>query len=149
MAILVDSCILLRLFDRASPDHAHSRAAIRKLLARNESVVISAQNAAEFWNASTRPVQHNGYGLSPAKAHRRLTILERFCRVLPETERAYALWRQIVVGNSVVGVAVHEARLVAVMGTWDVSDLLTLNVRDFRRYAGIAVWTPQMVLAQA
>jgi hypothetical protein len=36
----------------------------------------------------------------------------------------------------------HDARLVSVMLAHGVQSMLTLNVRDFRRYEGISVYRP-------
>ena len=43
--------------------------------------------------------------------------------------------------RSVSGVQVHEARLVATMRVIGISNLLTLNVQDFRRYPDIEAVT--------
>jgi predicted nucleic acid-binding protein len=43
------------------------------------------------------------------------------------------------------GVAVHDARLVAVMLARGIGSIVTLNERDFRRYSGIAVLPPDKV----
>ncbi len=47
----------------------------------------------------------------------------------------------------VSGKNAHDARLVAAMMVHGISRILTFNVGDFMRYAGIAVLDPQQVLA--
>jgi hypothetical protein len=63
----------------------------------------------------TRPAERNGLGLSVAEAEREVLAIETGMSLLPENERAYREWRQIVVKHGVMGVQVHDARLAAAM----------------------------------
>ena len=135
MQVLVDTGILLRLLDRADPHHNDIREAFRRLRSRGDVPVTSAQNIAEFWNVSTRPVSaRGGYGLSVEEADRKVRVFERLFPVLSDTAGAYALWRRLVVTTAVQGVQVHDARLVALMATHGITHILTLNSSDFSRY---------------
>jgi hypothetical protein len=100
------------------------------------------QNLAEYWNVSTRPVDKNGYGLSPDRAAKRLNLIERFCEVLTEDGHSFRIWKGLLASYSLTGVSVHGARLASVMLSRGIASVLTLNEREFRRYAGIAVLTP-------
>ncbi len=60
MLILVDSGILLRLMERADPQHGVIRHAIRTHTARGDELVTAFQNVAEFWNVCTRPTTSRG-----------------------------------------------------------------------------------------
>ncbi len=51
-------------------------------------------------------------------------------------------WRQLVDRYDVRGRQVHDARLVAVMLTYDITHLLTLNAADFYRFEEITVVVP-------
>lgn len=44
------------------------------------------------------------------------------------------LWRRLLVMHEVKGVQIHDARLAASMYVHGVTQLLTINVRDFRRF---------------
>ncbi len=148
MLIHADTGILLRLLDRADPFHASIRQAIRRLHSRGDEPVTSPQNAAEFWNVCTRPVSaRGGFGLSVQETDRRLRILERIFRLVPDAPSAYAVWRQLVVRHGVQGVQVHDARLAAWMQVHGITHLLTLNPADFSRYPSITAWTPMDLLA--
>ena len=59
----------------------------------------------------------------------------------------YLEWRRLVVTFGVLGVQVHDARLVAVMKTNDVTHILTFNADDFTRFAseGIVAVNPATV----
>jgi predicted nucleic acid-binding protein len=145
---LVDTGSLLRLFDRADPRHPYVRAAIAALRSRDESLVTTSQNIAEFWNVSTRPTTaRGGYGKSVEATALRVRYIERAFPVLPDAPRAYYEWKSLAETHHVKGVAVHDARLVATMIVCGVQNLFTLNSSDFRRYPGIHVETPEGIIA--
>lgn len=149
MATLVDTCILLRAFDAHFLECRLIRQALRKALSEGDKLLVTVQNMAEFWNVMTRPLTNNGQGLSPGQAKRRLAIVERLCEVVSEDRTSYSHWKRLVDELTVTGVAVHDARLVAVMLSLGVTRVLTLNDRDFRRYEqeGIGATTPQFYVA--
>jgi predicted nucleic acid-binding protein len=135
MLVLADSGILLRLLQRTDPEHAVVRQALRILRGRGDTLVVSPQNIAEFWNVCTRPpAARGGLGLTVAETERRLRIIERAFDVLPDSPTAYATWRQLVTDHDVLGVQVHDSRLVAWMQAWGITHVLTLNAGDFARY---------------
>lgn len=72
---LVDSNILIRWVQPSDPDYSTVEAALGALARRNAVLCYTSQNLAEFWNACTRPLARNGYGLSPEEADRAGTIL--------------------------------------------------------------------------
>jgi predicted nucleic acid-binding protein len=76
------------------------------------------------------------------EADRRVRLIERLVRILPDTADAYRKWRGLVVTHAVRGVQVHDARLVAWMLAHGVTHILTLNGTDFVRYPGITVLAP-------
>ena len=151
MPTLVDTGILLRGFARNDSQYNEIRQALRKLRRQGEELLTSFQNIAEFINVSTRPsTARGGYGLSNDVAQRRVVFIERACRIVSESPSSYGLWRDLVLRYGINGVAVHDARLIAVMLDHGVRRILTLNERDFHRYApeGIAIATPQSILAE-
>lgn len=145
MACLLDTGVLLRVFDAAAPEYRPARQALGTLWTRQERLIVSVQNLAEFWNVSTRPVDKNGYGLSVERTTRRLALIERICDVVSEDDHSFEIWKGLLVSLPVTGVAVHDARLVSVMLARGIGAILTLNERDFRRYSGISVLTPDKV----
>jgi predicted nucleic acid-binding protein len=146
MTVLVDTGVLLRLLTPADPQHVVVRQAVRSIKGRGDRLVTSPQNAAEFWNVCTRPsTARGGLGLTIAEADRRLRIVERLFPVLPDSPAAYPLWRQLVVSLGVMGVQVHDARLVALMMAHGIAELLTLNAADFSRYLAVRPLTPASI----
>jgi predicted nucleic acid-binding protein len=148
MLVLLDTGVLLRLFERLDPNYANIQTGIKLLWTRGDEPVIAPQNAVEFWNVSTRPATaRGGYGQPVSKMRARLSAIERICRVIPETPATFVEWKRLVATHSVTGVSVHDARVVAQMLVWQVSTILTLNPADFLRYPGIVVQTPAELLA--
>src|ERR1051326_7913274 len=115
MAYLLDSNILLRWVQLTAVEHPITVSAIRILRLRGENLFITPQNIVEFWSVTTRPVNVNGLGLTPAQAELELRQLEALFPLLPYTGAIHAIWRQLVVAAKVSGRQVHDARLAAVM----------------------------------
>jgi predicted nucleic acid-binding protein len=144
MSVLVDTNVLLR---RTQPNHEHHMAAmdsVAEFLAAGETVCFTSQNIAEFWNVVTRPIANNGLGFPVAFALIELAKIERILSILPDSPAIYPEWKRLVVRHGVVGVKVHDARLVAAMRVHGVTRLLTFNTSDFGRY-GIDVLHPSSV----
>ena len=142
---LVDSNILLRW---VKPDHSDYPAivsAIEDILQRQGVLCYTSQNLAEFWNTSTRPVDRNGYGLSPGETDRRAKFFEDRLRLLPDSLAVHEEWRKLLVTHSVSGVQVHDARLVAAMRVHGLKRILTFNDRDFARYTDIQAIHPRAI----
>ena len=143
MQILVDTGILLRAFDRTS---SHQRPILRtfqKIWNRGDEMVATHQNIAEFWNVATRPTSaRGGFGLDAGIVEKQVATIEKLGQLLSFDDAAYVIWRQILVNHKIVGVAVHDARLVATMLRFGITNILTLNDADFQRYPNIVSWTP-------
>jgi predicted nucleic acid-binding protein len=142
---LVDSNILLRW---VKPDHSDYPAivsAIEDVLQRQGVLCYTSQNLAEFWNTSTRPVDRNGYGLSPGETDRRAKFFENRLRLLPDSLAVHEEWCKLMVTHSVSGVQVHDARLVAAMRVHGLKRILTFNDKDFARYTDIQAVHPRAI----
>ena len=148
MQYLVDTGVWLRLFDRTDPEQATIRNALRALRSSGHSLAVCPQNIAEFWNVSTRPASaRGGYGKSVATTERRVQFIERASTILAESPVSYRQWRQLLSAFNVQGVAVHDARLVALMLVAGITHILTLNTGDFTRYSAITAVMPRDVVA--
>lgn len=146
MAYLLDSGILLRLANVTDPLHSLVRKAVDDIIDRHEDRFITSQNTAEFWNVATRPAASNGLELSPATVVQLYEkSVEPVCEVLTERDSLHDTYKELLTKYHVVGKQVHDARLVAMMLTWQIENILTLNERNFRRFAaeGIAIVSPQ------
>ena len=139
---LVDSNVLLRWVKPDHNDYPAIVSAVDAILRQDGVLCYTSQNVAEFWNACTRPVDRNGYGLSPRDTDRRARFFEEKLRLLPDGLTVHLAWRRLLVSNAVSGVQVHDARLVAAMIVHRIAHILTFNTDDFSRYSGIQVFHP-------
>ena len=148
MKVLLDSNILIRWLEPHHPDRALVQSAIDALLRTSSELCFTLQNVSEFWNVLTRPLDRNGYGLSPEETDRRVRSFETRLSLLADTTDVYRAWRKLLVEHSVRGVQVHDARLVASMLTHGVTKILTFNTKDFARYPQIEALHPAEVPAK-
>jgi predicted nucleic acid-binding protein len=95
--------------------HEPAVRAIASVIKSGEAVVLTPQVVAEFRNVVTRPLDKNGLGLSPEEARDEIVRMEGFFSLLGETEEVYSEWKRLVMTYRVIGVQVHDARLVAAM----------------------------------
>lgn len=143
MRYLTDTNILLRLIQTQSPHHPEAKNAVDKLLKNGDTLFLTLQNISEFWNVCTRPLDKNGLGFSPAKTDSELSIIEQVFDLLPDTIEVYKNWRELVINHSVLGVQVHDAKIVAAMKAHNIQNLLTFNAKDFKRYTDIQAIEPK------
>jgi predicted nucleic acid-binding protein len=142
---LVDTNILLRSSRRLDPQNELIELALAKLASERTILCFTHQNIAELWNAMTRPVARNGFGLTVDEAGREVRTIESSMRLLADSEAVYREWRRVIEQYAVSGVRVHDARLVAAMRVHGVNHLITFNVEDFRRYREIVAVHPRDV----
>ncbi|SRR6266851_528793 len=145
---LVDSNVLLRWIKPDDRDYPLVVSAIEIALQNDAVLCYTSQNVGEFWNTCTRPLERNGYGLSPQEADRRAAIFERKLRLLPDSLAVHQEWRRLLVTHNVSGVQVHDARLAAAMRVHAVKRVLTFNEKDFARYPGIEAVHPRSLAAE-
>ncbi|MBD1824176.1 PIN domain-containing protein [Cyanobacteria bacterium FACHB-DQ100] len=143
---LLDTNILLRLSDPASPDQTRMFATIAQILTQGDQCCITAQVLIELWVVATRPTNVNGLGWTIEQTENAIVRLSAQFSFLRETEAIYPTWRNLVTAHRVKGKRTHDLRLIAVMQTHVVTHLLTLNPRDFPDVLGITIVHPQDLL---
>jgi predicted nucleic acid-binding protein len=147
MRVLVDTNILVRLFQPSNPSSPNAVSAIHELKNRNFELVMVPQNLYELWVISTRAVALNGFGMSVSDTK----LLQEKCiqqfRILRDERGIFDFWFQIVSSNQVIGKSAHDARLVAAMVKHSIQNILTFNVQDFKRYSQIKAFDPADILA--
>lgn len=144
---LLDTNILLRLSERASPMHTEAKNACRTLAVSGAIVFITAQNLIEFWSVATRPTANNGLGLTAAGAAEEIEKHKAAFRLLPDAPNILTFWETLALRYNVQGAQVHDARLAAVALAYRVPNFLTFNGKHFARFApeGLAVINPATV----
>src|SRR5258708_35262660 len=86
---LVDSNILLRWVKPDHNDYPVVVSVIDAILRRNDVLCYTSQNVGEFWNTCTRPLDRNGYALSPQETDRRQKNFQEKSRLVPPTLPAH------------------------------------------------------------
>ena len=141
-AWLLDTNIPLRMSKSDDAHHPAIRDALRILVAQGARLCFTSQILGEFWNASTRPRDQNGFGLSVTETDRIARAIERNFELLPDSPAVHDRRRQLLVTHEVKGVQVHDARLAATMYVHGVTQLPTVNVRDSQRFEGLRAIHP-------
>lgn len=142
---LVDSNVLLRWVKPNHSDYPAIVSATEAILRHDGVLCYTSQNVGEFWNTCTRPVDRNGYGLSPQGTDRLAKFFEEKLRLLPDSLAVHDEWRRLLVTHGVSGVQVHDARLVAAMHVHGVKRILTFNDKDFARYKEMEAVHPRNI----
>jgi predicted nucleic acid-binding protein len=140
--VLLDCNILIRWIEPEQPDQVLVAGALDRLKLADADLCYTSQNLGEFWNTLTRPIDRNGYGLTPAQADRRARAIESRITLLPDSLDVHQEWRKLLVSHRISGVQVHDARLVAAMHVHGVKRILTFNTRDFARFTDIEAIHP-------
>ena len=143
MKVLLDTNILLRLDTPQAPEHADVFRAVTSLMSRGDEPVLAAQVLVELWVVATRPTNVNGFGWTPAQAHRAVMDFQGHFALLEDTPAVFTHWLTLVTTHAVEGKRAHDARLAATMLAHRVDTLLTLNPRDFAAFPGITVLQPR------
>ena len=142
---LLDTNILLRAYDPASPSYALALEAVFRLLERGDECLLTPQVLIEFWVVATRPVEVNGLGWSVEQTREVVeTLLGQF-PLLEESAEIFPNWFNLVVTGNVTGKRTHDLRLVAVMLANQVTHILTFNSGDFKiaSAANLVIVRPQ------
>ncbi|MBE9040260.1 PIN domain-containing protein [Oscillatoriales cyanobacterium LEGE 11467] len=140
---LLDTNILLRAYDSASPNHNLAVEAVSKLLERGDECVLTAQVLIEFWVVATRPVEVNGLGWSVDRTRGIVeTLLGQF-PLLEESAQIFPNWLNLVATGKVMGKRTHDVRLIAVMLAHQITHLLTFNPKDFTIAPNLIIVRPQ------
>ena len=92
---LLDTNILLRLGKSDDRRHPMVSAAVRALVVEDARLCFTSQILGEFWNASTRPREQNGFGLSTAETDRIARVIERDFEFLPDSREVHDRWRRL------------------------------------------------------
>jgi predicted nucleic acid-binding protein len=147
MRILVDSNIIIRLFDQACVQHQVALEATEKLRLTKNQLCLVPQNIYEVWSVATRPANVNGLGLSFAQVQAEVAGLRGIYDRLDETPAVFVEWEKLIALHTVVGKNVHDTRLIASMVVHGLTHLLTFNQQDFQRFTNITILSPTDVVA--
>jgi predicted nucleic acid-binding protein len=146
MSWLIDTSVLIGTIHEGNPRQAIAISALESLV-NNKEVFIVPQNIFEFWAVATRPASANGLGLPIEKAAKESDRIVFQFILKQDNELVFDNWESLVRKFRVSGKETHDARLVAAMLAHDIRNILTFNVKDFKRYAGtVDAFDPQDVI---
>src|SRR4051812_45851513 len=110
---LADTNLLLRLADKASPQHPIATDALARLLGQGDEVYLTPQNFVQFWAVATRPVDANRFGWTTEQAAKEAADLQARFPLLADNPDIFTPWLGLVTRLHVHGKRVHDARLAA------------------------------------
>ncbi len=142
---LLDTNILLRSRDIASPDYNLVDRTIRYLISNNHQCFITSQVLIEFWVVATRPVAVNGLGWTPEETERAVQMLINQFSLLEETPDIFRIWLSLATTYKILGKRTHDLRIQAVALAYNISHILTLNPKDFVEVEGITIVHPNSI----
>lgn len=144
---LLDTNVLVRLSERASPMHGQAKDACRTLAASGAILFITAQNLIEFWCVATRPIENNGLELTAAQAAKEIEKHKAAFGLLPDAANVLTIWEMLSLNYNVQGLQAHDARLAAVALAYQVPNFLTFNAKHFTRFApeGLTIIEPATI----
>ncbi len=144
---LLDTNVVLRLFDRDAPEYADCRGAVERLQQNGHVLILAPQVIYEFWVVSTRPPdQRKGFGWTVDRAKEAIDHLLDAFEIYPDKPEVFDKWRELVERYEIKGKRAHDARLAAYQEAHEITNIVTLNDKDFR---GISenVFTPGEISA--
>ena len=134
MPYLLDTNVISRIANPGDAQHSAARDAVKTLLAQGESLYITPQNLIEFRVIATRPTNANGLGWSMSDAEAWTAKFEAMFGMLAENGLIFLHWKTLMNVTGTIGKPAHDGRLAAVAHVYGVPNILTFNVKDFRRY---------------
>lgn len=119
---------------------------IQKLLIDLETeghqLCIAAQTIYEFWSVATRPRESNGFDQDSSKAHREVLQLRAAYYLLSDPTDLLDRWLVLCHTHDVKGRSSHDARIAALMDSYGIVSVVSLDRRGFSRFPHLTVLTP-------
>lgn len=139
--VLLDTNILVYSRDEASPFYGQVCEAIKGLVNEGVALCLHRQILREYACVVTRPVPR-GLGASIERVLTEIEEFEASYWILPDPETVWADWKRLVKTGGFTGLRLHDAFIAAAMIGHGISDILTLNKKDFQGIQEIRPFTP-------
>jgi predicted nucleic acid-binding protein len=144
---IIDTSIITRTIHSGNEQQQVAIDSLSKLRSQNETLCVVPQNLVEFWAVATRPIVSNGLGLTIEEAEIEIVQIKLHFVLKTEDETLFENWENLVKNYRVIGKTTHDARIVAAMQAHKITNLLTFNVSDFKRYSDIIkVFDPKEIV---
>lgn len=131
---VLDTNILLAATDESREDHEDAIAAINVWPASGVVLYTSGQILREYLAVATRPVDHNGLGMTQPDAIANVRALRARLNLLSEDVKVSERLLELLDTIECRGKQVHDANVVATMLVHGIDTVVTLNVDDFARF---------------
>ncbi len=131
--VFVDTNILIYATFAHFTQHAAARAYVDTAFANAAPLWISRQVLREYAMVVTRPQTFLAPVTAAVAATQTRAWLQLF-QVADEDHRVTAQWLQLLDTIPLAGKQVHDANIVATMLTYQIDQLVTHNVDDFKRF---------------
>lgn len=142
----LDTNVLLAATDEDRADHRAATRVLNDSSALGVTLYLSGQILREYLVVASRPMDRNGLGLPMSSALANVDAFLGRTTVVEETLAVAARLRSLLAATACSGRQVHDANVVATMVVHGIGTLITENISDFRRFAGVVTIRP---LAQA
>ncbi len=133
--VFLDTNILIRYDVLETPEHQQVRQAVKTLLERDCTLWISRQVVREYCRVLTHP--SFDHPLDMKQAVQRARQLVPFFRIADETEQVMQNLFTLLESVPIGGKQVHDANIVATMQSVGITQLVTLNIADFKRFKSV------------
>ena len=139
--LFVDTNILVYAINTTSKWHKLARAALEDATNTGSELVISPQVLREYLTAATRPPP-SGAGVALTSALSDYRQFRSQFTVLHDNSSTLDALDSLLKTTSAIGRQIYDANIVATMQAYGVKHLLTHNVADFARFAGVITVIP-------
>jgi len=133
----IDTNVLLTASDRDRPNHAEAVQFLESSLSGERRLFANGQVFREYLVVATRPLENNGFGLTPSDALTNLEAFGKCIQLLDESQTVAQQLQQLVKQHSLKGKRIHDANLVATMRENGLTQLKTYNYGDFSSFEGV------------
>lgn len=132
---VLDTNVLLAATDEARDQHESAVAALNSWPAAGIVLYTSGQILREYLAVATRPVDHNGQGLTQSAAVANAREFRSRLHLMNEDEKVSNRLLTLLGTVACAGKQVHDANVVATMLVAGVGTIVTANTSDFVRFS--------------
>lgn len=133
---VLDTNVLLAATDEGRDEHGSAVAALNAWPGSGLVLYTSGQIMREYLAVATRPVAHNGLGMTHSAAVANVRALRKRLHLLVEDEKVSDRLLELLDAVECAGKQVHDANVVATMLVHGIDTVVTINVGDFARFGG-------------
>lgn len=131
---LLDTNVLLAATDQARRTHHSSLAVLNEWPAQGVVLYTSGQILREYLGVATRPIAHNGLGLTLPDALDNVQALRGRLHCLAETDKVHDRLLELLGDVPCTGKQVHDANIVATALVHGIDTIATNNLADFTQF---------------